>query len=73
MALCFSPMGSSFRKRALQFPAIVNCTVIDWFQDWPAEALLSVADNFLKDIEISEDDVRKSIVEFMPYSFKVVN
>jgi hypothetical protein len=32
-----------------------------------------VAENFLKDIEIENDEVRKNIVEFMPYSFKFVN
>jgi len=31
MALCFSPVGDNFRNRARKFPAIVNCTVIDWF------------------------------------------
>jgi dynein heavy chain len=31
MALCFSPVGESFRNRARKFPALVNCTVIDWF------------------------------------------
>ena len=28
--LCFSPVGDKFRIRARQFPALVNCTVIDW-------------------------------------------
>jgi len=31
MCLCFSPVGDSFRNRARKFPALVNCTVIDWF------------------------------------------
>ena len=31
MALCFSPVGDSLRRRARQFPALVNSTVIDWF------------------------------------------
>lgn len=31
MAICFSPVGENFRQRARKFPAIVNCTVIDWF------------------------------------------
>jgi len=43
MALCFSPVGESFRSRATKFPALINCTVIDWFHPWPNEALLSVA------------------------------
>lgn len=74
MALCFSPVGESFRRRARQFPALVNCTVIDWFQPWPQDALYSVAENFLDPVDLGEDlTLKKSIVEFMPFSFKIVN
>ena len=73
MALCFSPVGDSFRNRARKFPAIVNCTVIDWFHDWPREALLSVAGRFLKDVELGSEEVQKGIVNFMPHSFEAVN
>jgi dynein heavy chain len=31
MSLCFSPVGDDFRNRARKFPALVNCSVIDWF------------------------------------------
>lgn len=31
MTLCFSPVGDAFRNRARKFPALINCTVIDWF------------------------------------------
>jgi dynein heavy chain len=73
MSLCFSPVGESFRQRARKFPAIVNCTVIDWFHFWPEDALLSVASKFLSDVEMQSDEVRDSIVRFMPFSFKTVN
>jgi dynein heavy chain len=73
MSLCFSPVGDAFRNRARKFPAIINCTVIDWFHPWPEDALLSVAAKFLEEIEMPSDEVRKSIERFMPYSFKVVN
>lgn len=33
------------------FPSLVNCCTIDWFVDWPEEALLSVAHDSLKDIQ----------------------
>ncbi len=29
------------------FPSLVNCCTIDWFNEWPAEALLSVSARFL--------------------------
>eukprot|EP00605_Chrysophyceae_sp_TOSAG23-4_P001019 GSChrysophyteH1.ASY1.ANO1.1120.1 assembled CDS len=51
--LCFSPVGDSFRQRSRKFPGIINCTAIDWFQEWPKDALVSVAQRFLEDIEIS--------------------
>jgi dynein heavy chain len=73
MSLCFSPVGEGLRGRARKFPALINCTVIDWFHPWPEEALLSVADKFLAEIEMPSDEVRKNIVAFMPFSFKVVN
>ena len=30
MSLCFSPVGSGLWSRARRFPALVNCTTIDW-------------------------------------------
>ena len=35
VCLCFSPVGDKFRIRARNFPALINCTVIDRFQPWP--------------------------------------
>ena len=72
MSLCFSPVGDAFRNRAKKFPALINSTVIDWFHQWPQEALLSVADKFLAETEMPSDEVRQSIVRFMPFSFNVV-
>jgi len=56
MAICFSPVGENFRQRARKFPAIVNCTVIDWFQPWPLTALLSVARKFTNDLDLGTDE-----------------
>lgn len=73
MALCFSPVGESLRGRARKFPALVTCTVIDWFHPWPEEALLSVAVKNLAEVEMASDEIRSGIEKFMPYSFKCVN
>lgn len=73
MCLCFSPVGDGFRNKARKFPALVNCTVIDWFHPWPEDALLSVASKFLAEVEMQSPEVRDSITRFMPYSFKTVN
>lgn len=45
-----SPIGEVFRARLRQFPSLVNCCTIDWFNEWPAEALESVATMFLNEI-----------------------
>ena len=50
IVLCFSPVGDKFRIRARQFPALVNCTMFDWFHSWPNEALVSVAQRFLVEV-----------------------
>ena len=42
ICLCMSPLGETFRERLRQFPSLVNCSTIDWFTEWPAEALESV-------------------------------
>jgi len=36
------------------FPSLVNCCTIDWFEKWPQEALLSVAQSSLKAIGSQE-------------------
>jgi dynein heavy chain len=41
--LAFSPVGQQLRNRCRQFPSIINCCTIDWFDKWPDEALNSVA------------------------------
>ncbi|XP_019331155.1 dynein axonemal heavy chain 1 [Alligator mississippiensis] len=48
--LCMSPIGEVFRARLRQFPSLVNCCTIDWFNEWPAEALRCVASSFLQEM-----------------------
>lgn len=50
-----SPIGEIFRARLRQFPSLVNCCTIDWFSEWPEEALQSVASTFLGEIHELED------------------
>ena len=52
VVLCFSPVGTTLRVRSRKFPAVVNCTCIDWFHEWPEEALVSVSRRFLEDVEL---------------------
>uniref|UniRef100_A0ABM5FKE2 Dynein axonemal heavy chain 1 isoform X3 n=1 Tax=Pogona vitticeps TaxID=103695 RepID=A0ABM5FKE2_9SAUR len=52
--LCMSPIGEVFRARLRQFPSLVNCCTIDWFNEWPAEALESVATSFFHEVPDTE-------------------
>ncbi|XXQ31525.1 Dynein heavy chain AAA lid domain containing protein [Plasmodiophora brassicae] len=54
IVLCLSPIGDAFRERLRQFPSLVNCCTIDWFHPWPTNALRSVADRFLANVDVDE-------------------
>lgn len=73
VAFTASPVGEDFRVRSQRFLATINSTVIDWFQPWPEVSLLSVARKFLDEVDLVSDTVRNAVVEFMPFSFGVVN
>lgn len=53
VALCMSPVGDLFRTRCRQFPSLTNCCVIDWFDEWPNDALCRVAERLLSDMQSS--------------------
>ncbi|KAF2980505.1 hypothetical protein EK904_000039, partial [Melospiza melodia maxima] len=67
VVLCFSPVGSTLRVRARRFPAVVNCTAIDWFHEWPEDALVSVSSRFLEETPDIEPEVKASISQFMSF------
>ena len=59
--ICMSPLGSAFRTRLRKFPSLVNCCTIDWFSEWPEDALKSVAHQFLSDVEMDDQDTREAV------------
>lgn len=66
LALAFSPVGDAFRIRARKFPGLVNCTGIDRFHAWPRDALISVAERFLEDVDTAgAEDFRGSLAIHM--------
>ena len=73
MVLCFSPVGVTLRVRARKFPALVNCTAIDWFHEWPEDALQSVSLRFLNEIEEVPESLKDSVSNFMSYVHVSVN
>lgn len=64
VVLCFSPVGSTLRVRSRKFPAVTNCTAIDWFHEWPQEALVSVSNRFIEDLE-QLDVSRRHLCQFL--------
>jgi dynein heavy chain len=68
IALCFSPVGEAFRIRARMFPGLINCTSIDWFHEWPEDALIGVANRFLAEIEVLPDEeMQEKIARHMSF------
>uniref|UniRef100_A0A671UN02 Dynein axonemal heavy chain 11 n=1 Tax=Sparus aurata TaxID=8175 RepID=A0A671UN02_SPAAU len=71
--LCLSPVGSALSVRARRFPALIQCTTIDWFHPWTSDALQSVSYRFIQEIEGIEPAVQESISLFMAYVHTSVN
>jgi len=63
VVLAMSPVGDAFRQRLRMFPSLVNCCTIDWFSEWPLEALNSVANTFLGDVELETEDLVRGVVD----------
>ena len=47
------------------FPGIINCTTLDYFFDWPRDALVNVANRFLGEIEFPTEEIMMAIGENM--------
>lgn len=51
MIIAMSPLGKAFTTRLRMFPSLVNNCTIDWFTEWPEEALIGVGKGQLIDYE----------------------
>ncbi|XP_015263237.1 PREDICTED: dynein heavy chain 12, axonemal, partial [Gekko japonicus] len=61
VVVAFSPIGDAFRNRLRQFPSLINCCTIDWFQPWPDDALERVAIKFLERLKLTDNE-RQEVV-----------
>ena len=70
IVLTFSPIGDALRNRIRMFPSLVNCCTIDWFSAWPDDALVSVAKNFVRDIDMGTErgqEIRDACTEMLQF------
>ncbi|KAI9363382.1 dynein heavy chain and region D6 of dynein motor-domain-containing protein [Zopfochytrium polystomum] len=63
IVLATSPVGDTFRNRCRMFPSLVNCSTLDWFDEWPREALLSVSRRFFEFVDFGGDEMREKIAQ----------
>lgn len=74
IVIAMSPIGDAFTTRLRMFPSLVNCSTIDWFTEWPEEALEGVGRGQL--IEQADElgiDVRGTrLVDMFKYMHKSV-
>ncbi|CAL1541921.1 unnamed protein product [Lymnaea stagnalis] len=64
IVLCMSPVGSAFRSRCRMFPSLVNCCTIDWFVEWPKEALLGVSKSSFENVDLgAQHHLKQSVSE----------
>ncbi|KAI9203256.1 dynein heavy chain and region D6 of dynein motor-domain-containing protein [Polychytrium aggregatum] len=61
IVLATSPVGDTFRNRCRMFPSLVNCCTIDWFDEWPKDALLSVSQRFFEFVDLGSEEMREKI------------
>ncbi|KAM9226992.1 LOW QUALITY PROTEIN: dynein axonemal heavy chain 12 [Leptosomus discolor] len=66
IVVAFSPIGDAFRNRLRQFPSLINCCTIGWFQLWPEEALERVANKFLEILQLTDSE-RQEVVPICKY------
>ncbi|CCW64140.1 unnamed protein product [Phytomonas sp. EM1] len=62
IVLAMSPVGEKFRSRLRLFPSLVNCCFIDWFDQWPSDALDAVATRVLAPVPMDET-VKRSLIQ----------
>jgi len=59
--LAMSPTGHTLGERIRNFPSLVNCCSLDWFNKWPVEALNAVAMRMMEETPF-EDALKEKIV-----------
>lgn len=69
LIIAMSPLGEIFRTRLRMFPSLVNCCTIDWFHEWPGEALLGVARGAIGEADLKLGENMENCVQM----FKIMH
>lgn len=74
LIMAMSPLNDQFSTRLRMFPSLVNCCTIDWFTEWPEEALIGVGTGQLREYaqEFGFEDQLPQIVEMCKIAHKSV-
>ncbi|GMH97336.1 hypothetical protein TrST_g8180 [Triparma strigata] len=63
IVLAFSPVNPKLPERARKFPGLINGCSINFFLEWPEEALVAVSKGFLGDLDIlCEEEVKTELI-----------
>jgi dynein heavy chain len=62
--LAMSPAGDTLRVRCRNFPGLISNTSVDWFFPWPEDALTAVANNFMGNVAL-EDEEREKVTQHL--------
>jgi len=63
MIIAMSPSGDKLRNRCRNFPGLISNTTIDWFFEWPKEALESVSHYLLANYKNFAEDYKKTLCD----------
>jgi len=72
MVIAMSPGTPTFVQRLRMFPSLVNCCTLDWFTEWPEDALESVARDSFKYDSMNLDNCLEGLVQSFKFIHKKV-
>ncbi|VDK35198.1 unnamed protein product [Taenia asiatica] len=73
LVFTMSPMGSAFRNRLRMFPSLVNCCTIDWFTEWPEDALLGVSQSSFATLDVDSEETKNKVAELCTFTHLTVS
>lgn len=69
--LTMNPTKANFKQRCRTFPSLADCCTVTVFNEWPSEALTSIAEIHVNKIEMVKDVPSGSVTELSVLIYKV--